>query len=326
MSFLKKNIGLIVGGGIALVLVIGALALLVRFRGDYARVQRELRENLNRLEDLQQMDPFPSEENVARVEQSLQVLERYRDGLLDALASGQSPVQRMERAEFPAAIERASGRLRNLANQAGVVLPENMVFGFQQYERGNLPLQEHVPRLVTQLRTIEGLVAHLFSAEIAELIEVEREVFDLERARGDDFEGRRGFFDEEIEEPAARIAPHGVAGLYTRERYRLQFWASDAAVREVLNRFAASPSLVIVRSVELHNEMARDGTNPARRLADRLERREGRRRDGVERRIAERSEDAPPLLHEDRVVAGRERVRVMLVVDVYRFEHGEGPS
>lgn len=323
MSFLKKNMGLIVGGGIALVLLIGALALLVRFRGDYARVQRELTGNVNRLENLQQMDPFPSEENVDRVEQSLQVLQRYRDGLLDTLASGQPLAERMERAEFPAAIERASGRLRNLAEQSGVELPDNMVFGFQQYERGNLPLQEHVPRLVTQLRTIEGLVALLFSAEIAELTEVEREVFDLEQVREDDFEGRRGFFEEEIEQPAARIAPHGMAGLYTRERYLLQFWASDTAVREVLNRFAASPSLIIVRSVELHNEMARDGTSPARRLAERLERREGRRRDGAERRITERSEDAPPLLHEDRVVAGRERVRVTLVVDVYRFEHGE---
>lgn len=325
MNFVRKNIGLVIGGSIALVLIIIALVLLVRFRGEYARMQRELDSNLSQLERLQQRDPFPSEENVERVSSSLHALEHYLDDILQALATGQPMGEPMERAQFPPAIEHTARRLRALARESGIDVPPDLTFGFQRYAAGNLPMQEHVPRLVIQLRTIEALVGVLFSAQIRELAEVEREVFDVERTqvRAEAVDPRRRSFDDVVAEPTTRVEPRGVDGLYTQERYTLRFVADDAAVWDVLNRLAVHPGLVVVRSLELRNEMARDGASAARRLAERLERREVRRAEGPERTLREDDAEARPLLHEDRVVAGRERVHVRMVVDVYRFERVE---
>ncbi len=328
MNFVRKNIGLVVGGSIALVLVVIASTLLVRFRGGYVRVQRELDSNLNQLERLQQRDPFPSDENVVRVSESLSTLQNYLDDTLQVLTTGQLEGLDMERAQFPPAIELTARQLRAMAREADIEVPTDLVFGFQRYAAGNLPVQEHVPRLVTQLRTIEALVGVLFRAQIRELLDVEREVFDVEQTQVRTREEgmRRGMFEEDVVEPTTRVRPRGVEGLYTQERYTLRFVADDHAVRDVLNRLAVHPGLVVVRSLELRNEMARDGAGAARRLADRLERREVRRAEPTATERARREEterDAQPLLHEDRVVAGRERVHVIMMVDVYRFEQGE---
>lgn len=225
----------------------------------------------------------------------------------------------MERAAFPAEIERVTRRLRNEAAEAEVKVAETVAFGFERYARGNLPMQEHVPRLVVQLRTIEALCQILFQSKVSELVSVQREVFDVERTQvpAADAPGRRGVRQpsEVVAAPTVAVEPEGVKGLYTRERYTLTFMATDPALRAVLNRMASAPMLMVVRNLELRNEMAVGGA-PAQRLSERL-----RPRGEAQRPTGERERDARrPQAAEERVVAGLERIRVVMELDVYRFE------
>lgn len=312
---------LVVGGAIALVLIVGVSVLLFKFRGEYARVQSDLQTSLVSLERLHQRTPFPTAENVERVRSNLKELESYLDTTLNILSAGQVETEYMERAAFPVEIERTSRRLRAMAAERDISLAEGVAFGFERYAAGNLPMQEHVPRLVVQLRTVERLCTLLFESEISELVHVQRKVFDVERTQQDLMDqagSRRGRTEAVVAAPATPVQPEGVEGLYTKERYTLDFFATDQALRDVLNGFVRSPMLMVVRNIELRNEMGLGGTSPAARLASRLQRPDPARPGAP----GQEQEAARPLQHDDRVVAGRERVRVTLTVDVYRFEHG----
>ena len=324
MSFLRKYLFLVVGGSIALVLLLVLSMLLFRFQRRYEGVRTDLQTHEARRDGLYGRNPFPSAENVERLRDNLEEMEAYLDGLLGTLSADQPEPVDMERAAFPAAIERTTYRLRDLAEEQQVRLRADLAFGFARYAAGNLPVREHVSRLVVQLRTIDMLCTLLLTSEISELIRVEREVFDAEvrRPREGDLVARAGTV------PAAPVdgvseRPEGVEGLYTKERYTLVFLASESALRSVLNRLAASPTLIVVRRLELVNELALDGS-AADRLAARLQPAADRQR-GVrpERPVPG---EGQPLRHEDRVVAGRERIRVTMELDVYRFQHTVEPD
>lgn len=331
MTFFRKYMALIVGGAIALVLIFVVLVLLFKFRAEYARVQSDLQTSLVTLDRLHQRDPFPTRENVERVKANLEDLEAYLDELLGALSRDQVTTEDMERAAFPAEIERTARRLRALAGEKGVDLAEGVAFGFQRYAAGNLPAQEHVPRLVVQLRTVEALCSLLFNAGISELVSVEREVFDIERTQEPELSpavGRRpGRAPAVVAAPTVTVEPEGVEGLYTKERYKVTFFGTDPVVRDVFNTMTANPMLMIVRNLELRNELGLGGSPPAAQLTARLQPRDAARPPvgGVPGAPRDPTMTAArPLQHDDRVVAGRERVRVIMELDVYRFEdHGQ---
>ncbi len=322
MSALKKYMVLIVGGSIALVLAIVVIVLLVRFSGEYARIQRDLQSNLRTLEQLHNRDPFPSMNNVEMIESSLLNLENYRDSVLVTLAAAQPEIEDMERAAFPPRMERTAQRLRELAREQNIRVADPLDLGFGRYAAGNLPAQDHVSRLVSQLQTVEHVITVLFEAGISELVGVEREVFDVERTQADPADTaasrRRGVAEvDTVAAPVVRVDPEGVEGLYTRERFTIVFFADDLALRQSLNALASDPILMVVRNLELRSELGLGGVSPTARLASRLQPRETR--EGAPARTPE-TESERPVLHEDRVVAGRERVRATMTIDVYRFE------
>ncbi len=326
MTFFRKYMVLVVGGAIALVLVILVSALMFKFSSEYARVQSDLQTLSATLDRLHHRDPFPAEDNVARVRENLDELEEYLGTLLGALSMRQVQGEDMERAAFPAEIERTGRRLRAAAAEHEIGLADGLAFGFERYAAGNLPMQEHVSRLVVQLRTIETLCSLLFNAGISELVGVEREVFDVERTQAELMDPasmrRSGRAPAVVAAPATTIEAEGVEGLYTKERYTLTFFASDQALRDALNSMIRSPMLIIIRHLELRNEMGLGGVTASARLAARLQPRDAARPTMPRQPDAAR-DAAPSLLRDDRLVAGRERVRVTMIVDVYRFVYDE---
>jgi hypothetical protein len=189
---------------------------------------------------------------------------------------------------------------------------------------GSLPTEEQVPRLVRQLRTVALLCTSLFRGGIAELTEVQREVFETRVAVVPQVSERdRRRSREPVPEPAdpaTLLAPDGVPGLYTKERYTLAFAANDEAVRAVLNNLVLSPVMIVVRQVELTNGMAAGSSSAADMLAARLRALSPTERGGAASTGRSAGGTGALTQQEDRVVAGRERVQVRLTLDVYHFE------
>jgi len=305
----RKHMVLVVGGGLALLLLLVALGFLLSARGNHAKSSEELQQAMRRLEALMQRKPFPSPENVRHVEANLAAVADQAQALQEGLRRGALNVESIEAAEFAPLLERAVKRLSQQAAELGVALPAPFNLGLDRYAAGELPASEHLPRLVLQLRSMEAISQLLFQSRISSLVSIERQPFEFSSVPGEEpvMSARRRSTVQEAGPYVSLLPPPPSNALYVVERITVTFLARDAIVWEVLNQIARSPLVMAVVDVQLENTSAQKGelgkAQPAKATGA-----------GVpEGQIA-----AMPS-HEDRVVAGREPVQAQLVVDVYRF-------
>lgn len=307
----RKNIILIVGGGIALLLMIVALVFLLKSRGEFQRVNDSLGQGMQRLETLTRRSPYPSPANIQQVEKNLAALKDAASILQETLQRGQVQPESIEAAEFAPMLERASKKLYQRAAEAGVTLPERFNLGLSRYAEGELPATDAIPRLVIQLKSLDVICQILFQAHIQSLISVERQQF--ESGAGPSVEEvaspRRRVFNQEQQPSVSSAAIPLPASntLYEVERFNVSFQARDASVWEVLNQLARSPLLIAVADVQLTN-VASEKLGKATPVAP----------IGGEQAAAASGFARYPS-HEERVIAGRELVQASLVLDVYRL-------
>ncbi len=307
---LKKNMTLIVGGAITLVLLIILLVLLLKFNSSYQQVNRQLQSAQQRLTILNGRDPFPSEENVSVVQANLAVLQDFFRTLMASLQQSQTAPKKMETAEFNLLLDRTNRRLYQRAAAMKVALPPRFAFSFDRYAAGTLPDSADVQRLVTQLESVDLLCGLLYASKVSEIMAIERPVFEAsarpavtetfvdprqQRYGGGQPAAPAETPDEKYLDPS---------GLFSRERYVLTFRGRDPAVMAFLNAVAANKRFVVVTRLQLENEtgipkvgspvVSAPGSAPA----------------------------APsgPATREQRIVAGREIVKVIVEVEVYRFQ------
>ncbi len=330
MNF-RKYMLLIVGGGICLILAALALYLLLRFQSDYTRVDESLGNAMNQLSVLNYRDPYPSEENVKRLQQNLGGLREHFMALYSNLRQGQMEPRRMEPAEFPGVLGRARNQLAGKAAELNVKLPERFAFGFDRYV-GELPAAVDIPRLVIQTKEVEELCMALYRAKVSEISSIQRTIFEqaalVEAASS--AEGRRGGRRREggEESPEGVVIPavqtQDPNALYTREHYVLSFTATDSSVWELLNILARLPMFVVVTDIQMTSEnkdlnrgvLAKNAAATAAAQAAAAAQPNALGLPPPAPVIVSET-NYPP--REERVVAGRERMQVVLGVDVYRF-------
>lgn len=321
---LKKNMTLIVGGAIAGVLLVILLVLLFKFNSSYQQVNRQLQSAQQRLTILNGRDPFPSEENVTVVRTNLAVLQDFFGTLMKSLQEGQPEIEKMEPAEFNLLLDQTRRRLFGAASKAKVALPPSFSFGFDRYAAGTLPDSVDVPRLATQMKEIEFLCGLLYASKIGDISSIERSVFEASARPTvatetfvDPRMARYGGGAPAVATPAVAAADtyKDASGLFSRQRYTLTFRGRDTAVQDFLNRVASSPRFLVVTRLQLENETGVPkvaaplpaATTPA----------------------APGAAPAAPLAREKRVSAGREPVKAIVEVEVYRFhspQDGEASS
>jgi hypothetical protein len=336
MNF-RKHMVLIVAGCVALLLVAIAVFMLVRSRGAYQQVNRQYDSTRQRLTALYRRDPYPSDENVRLMQTNSAVLEDYFAKQFAALRKDQLEPGKMEPAEFPLVLEKTIRKLHARAVESAVTLPSRFAFGFERYAAGALPNAADVPRLVLQLRSIEELSGLLLQSKIASIVSVKRTIFergaqaegagDAGSGRG----GRRRFVetpaDSSVEEqPKEDVDP---SGLFSREGYELTFEGRDAAIWDVLNALARCKAFAVVSRVELVNEAPlpkpaaekAEAPVPPADAPNRMDTLFGAAPEAPAKPVK-----SEILSHEERVVAGREFVKAVMDVDLYRFLSEQKPE
>jgi hypothetical protein len=321
----RKHLGLFIAGGISLVVLIGVLIMLTRFHGAYRKVDRQLQSGLNRLNALNQQKPYPSEANVEAAEERLQSLEGYLNTLRDELRDDQVEPEDMEPAEFPPLLERIVRSLRSAAEEAEVVLPENLAFGFERYVAGALPEEGDIPRLVVEAKSIERIGKILFEAGVDEVTEIKRDTFELDEEKNTSDATSRGSTRRRPTRPGMRRQPEAQqtsssdesessddSSLYSTEHFEIGFNAPESAVWDALNALARSDTFVVVTKLTI------EGEDVTEKIAQQLKELE-KENDREESSIAVRGLKSA---YDERVVAGREAVQVVMEFDVYRFKAG----
>lgn len=325
MNLLKYKT-MVVGGGIVLVLAGGAVFGLVRFQGIYAKAESELKSTKDRLDRLNRRNPFPSEENITVVQQNRDRIKDFVSHLQADFRTGQVAEETMEPAQFAPLLEKASREVFAKALAAGVKLPERFGLGFGRYMAGQLPSSNDIPRLVVQARSISTVCGILFEARISELVSVERTGFEGQGGADTGVNALRAPLSGAPDGASTSLLSMGLPpvesnALFSAERIAVSFLSHENAAWEVLNGLARSPLFAVVKHVEFANEanakllVGRQpvpGAAPVRPLP-------GTGPGGV----GEAAPGSAPLIiyprRDERVLAGRENVRVSLVVDVFRF-------
>ncbi len=311
----RKHIVLIVGGGIAVLLLIGATVFLTRSMGKYNQVKSDLDQGMQRLETLTRRDPYPSAANIKQVDANLGTLKEAASVLQDTILRGQVRPESIEIAEFAPMLERTSKRLAKRAADAGITLPVPFSLGMARYSAGELPSPEALPRLVIQLKSMEAIGQILLQSHISSLLSIERQEFESgAQSQGEEqptMRRRQAAQDTQAPTLLSAIPMPASNTLYEVERFRVVFQARDVNVWEALNQLAKAPLLVSVVDVQLQNTAA-DLIGKATPLTP----------IGGEQAAAAASAlslQARYPTHEERVVAGRELIQVTLVLDVYRL-------
>lgn len=312
----RKNIILIVGGGIALFLLIIAFVFFFKSKREYGRLNNELGQAMSRLETLTRRSPYPSAENIKQVDANLESLKNAVGVLQETLQRGQVVAESIEPADFASLLERVSKRLYRSAAEAGVTLPDRFTLGLARYAAGEQPAREAVPRLVIQLKDLEAICQTLLQSHIQSIVSVDREAFEggaAAQAQPDDSAGlrrRRATDDSQSPTVATAYMPMPASNtLYEVERFNVTFQGRDAAVWEALNQLAKSPLLITVVDVQLSN-LASDKLGVAVPVSP--------------LNADKNSPTFNPALarypsHDERIIAGRELVQATFVLDVYRL-------
>ncbi|HIE11797.1 MAG TPA: hypothetical protein EYP62_09295 [Kiritimatiellae bacterium] len=310
---------------VGLVFLCAAAVFLWRGWQAYHAITVELENQHAQLVRLQARSPYPSEANVRTVAGNFARIERFLSQVISSLRTNQVQPIRIEPADFPAVLEKEIRYLSREAAEAQVILPEDFTFGFEQYVRGKIPLASDVERLTVQLQQVRRICSLLFSAGISELDDLRRQEFDLEReaevperAR----RRRRRVPPAEVSGELRRLprAPDKIADLVDLESYRFTVSCSEPAFWKLLLGLANAPFCAVVTSIEVENQKFGTLTQTGRGegVADAL-------RQIFSLPASMRSETGTerPLTREERVVAGREEIRVTIQLNVYRFREEE---
>ncbi|MDD2237203.1 MAG: Amuc_1100 family pilus-like protein [Kiritimatiellae bacterium] len=325
----KPHLGIIVAGSLGLVVLGVAAFLLFTFYGKYAQVEGDLNRQMDRFNGLVQRNPYPSPSNVELAQKNYEELRNYANRLREALQQGQIEPEQMERADFPPLAERTLRGLWEDAERSKVTFPTGFAFGFQRYIAGELPEPANIPRLVVQLKTVDALCRLLFKAKISSLTDIVRDEFDKDGAAAEEEEEdsrsrRRRDRSAPEEKKKTVVAGAGEdSDLYSVERITLSFTCRENAVWDLLNEMVKSPLFVVVTSLEFQSPLPKvDKISFAQFQENKIRAAAGQRlAPSQQEKIRQIREDkvyAPPS-REERVVAGREEINVILKCEVYRF-------
>ena len=268
---------------------------------------------------------FPSDENVARIQEDQKALETWLVTASNLVHKGDLLIEPKSPTGFKQVLQ---STVRELSAQPGFnqgkVVAAGFNFGFDKYlgQSDSLPTAEHVDRLMRQLVIIERICKALYEANILELKAVTRETFDEASAEQTREEpsgaSRRRRRRDETPAAAAQTAPANEGSVYfSKQRFTFEFQARPAAFIEALNRLAALELFVVVAETEF----SKTGDPLAiwrTAMLEKAGKKDAGKTDDVKVKV-----DPATLTHVERIVTDPELeppVSVKLDVDVYSFD------
>ncbi len=302
-SLLLKHKWRLASAAVLLLLLAAAVWRLAVAVGEFNAAKRNLQAASARLAQLNNRDPFPSEDNVVLAKENYhELLDAYNE-LNDRLREGQVLPRPMGDSDFIPLLENTLRRLRAGFTANRVALPSEFTFGFARYAGGQMPASRDIPRLVQQLQIMESLCEAVMQSRMAELLDLSREEFEDAGAADDAAGGRRGRGAPPPAAPEDTAAGGDDGSLFRSQQFTMTLRGSEPAVMEFLNKVSALPMFTVVTSVELKN--SRPG----------LQGQSAAPAGGKEKPAA----TAPADPRERPVVIGREDIEARIVMDVYQF-------
>lgn len=174
MNWLKKNpiavaliVVAIIGAGLTSYLAVDSMA-----RRDEA--QASLDSQLQKLKQFQNQKPFPTDENLKAVKESLAEYRAELANYRNALAAMEAPLGSINPQEFQDDLRKAVDELKKNAIGKGVALPDDFFYGFDAYQTAP-PSQQEVGELNREFRVIRRVTDALVDLKIGSIGSLKRQ-------------------------------------------------------------------------------------------------------------------------------------------------------
>ena len=342
LSWLKENPGLAVGA----LLSLGVLGY-IYYSQVYVNYAKEaeatakLEEKHTELDGLMRRKPFPHEENVVILSNTVAALAGTNDDLsvarwLTNLAGVNPPPQNIKPSVFNTKLVQYKNKLLAAAKKYNVAVPQDFGFGFGRYVThgatpANDPAQIHT--LLTQWNAIEMLSDILFTNHIASISVIRRAPVGAEIPHDVNAAAMPGPGTGERTDEFLAITNRDNPGEISRALpFELEFVSDTQALRGILAALELSPRFFVVRSLSVLNtrsgEMSQGGRSEVMGKAA-----------AAAATPADAAAGAPPVAGAPAVrageaaklaqpvpVFGQEKIQVKLRVDLVEFREPSAPA
>lgn len=246
MSWVQENKFL---AGLAGVTVVGAGVLgylVLQASSNNAQARATYEEKSAELNRLQTLTPFPSSENVKKLDEQRAKHAEAIKQLQQNLSKIELPLEDISQLQFQDRLRATVDALNQSASQNGVKRAEGFNLGFDRY-LSEPPRPEASAPLARQLKAIEILVQGLIANRVAELRELKREELPAEKGTP-------------AAEPAAKggkpsAGDKGGDTLVTGSTVEIAFLADQGSFKQILNGIISNKEqFYIPRLVTVVNE------------------------------------------------------------------------
>ena len=344
MNF-RKHAPLIVGLSLAGLLAIAAAVLLFFKWSASSKVGSEYDAQKSQLEKLNKRKPFPEQANVDALTTNLATVTTVFKKTIESLSAGQIEPGQASGSEFAQTLETLLNRLQKKeAPEAGVKLPAKFGLGLNAYIEGKTASSNNIPRLMVQARTAAALVQLLVDCRVSEVVDIKRDEFETAAASG-----AAGMMVASAPGAGSFAGmPAAVSNdMFYAERFSLSFTARDNAMWDVVNALSKGQPFIMIREISMDSGTPVGVSDSVRAsMAARTAAAAtapmyggggmmppmnvpGGYAPGAYPPGTYGAPAARPGItniyvpREDRVVAGRELVKVSLVLDVFHFTAGK---
>lgn len=234
MPWIKKNLMLVLGGLVGLILLGGSGFFLFSEASREGGINAQLEEKRGEWERLNNLNPYPDEKNIKFVKE-----EAARVGkLASSLRDGIRPVevaQVTDTFSLKLLIETTISNLRKEAEEAGVALPDRYAFTFQRLREMPQFNSNGIPKLAEQVSEVATLCRVLFDAKVHSLDTLRRAPVLREEGGAPDYLTKRGATNQWV----------------IRTPYDLSFKAFSSELAEVIRGFAALDSCISIKTINI---------------------------------------------------------------------------
>jgi len=235
MPWIKKNLTLVLGGLVGLVLLGGSAFFLFTQSSHESTVNAALEEKRAEWNRLNGLNPYPDEKNIKAVKDEAARVDKLTVALR---ASIKPPVVQPVGDTFALKllIETTISELKKEAEAAGVHLPDRYAFTFQKLREMPQFESNGIPKLAEQVSQISALCRALFSAKIHSLDQLRRPAILKDEGGSSEYLTKKAITNN---------------NLIVRAPYDVSFRCFSSELAGVVRALAAMDELVAIKTVNV---------------------------------------------------------------------------
>ncbi|MGZ8899294.1 MAG: hypothetical protein ACXW3Z_04285 [Limisphaerales bacterium] len=237
MVWVKRNLGLVIGGAVALALLVVAGVYLFSKRGEDQAVTGELDAATARFQELLSRPVHPGDDqgrvnNIEIAKEEVKRLQGFLTEVRSKFGGGNVPTNISNR-EFRALLDNTVNDLQKTAESLGITLPQNDYWFTFAPQRTSVEFKS-IEMLTHQLLDVKELCEILYQAKVQDLKGIRRVPASTEDNNTQDFITDKKAATNEV----AIVTP-----------YELKFQGFSAELARVLDRLVQAKRCFVVRSV-----------------------------------------------------------------------------